>query len=245
LQPGLSRAAAPQDLWIQDVASKTESRFTSHELEETNPVWSPDGKQIVFRSNRDKGVGNLYLKDADGAAPEKPLLPSGPNRIPTDWSADGQYIVYTEIDPKTRADIWRLPMFGDGKPIPLVQDEFAEQGGRLSPDGRWLVYSSNSDGTTEIYVQPVPSGPRTKVSNTGGFNPRWRGKEIFYVRGNLELMAVETDVGKDGQFKHGEPMSVVHAHVNSYDVSADGKRFLIDGSPSLIGNRSSLVVVVN
>ena len=235
------------DIWTQDILSKTESRFTSHEKDDTIPVWSPDSRQIVFGSNRDGGRVNLYVKSAGGAGTEELLLKTDFDKVPTDWSIDGRYIVYQELDPKTRWNLWLLPQFGDRKPIPYMQAEFNETSGRLSPDSRWMAYVSNETGASEVYIQTVPTSTnKWKITNSGGRTPRWRhdGKELFYVRA-LELMGLDVrERNWPNKFDFGPPQRLFLASINSYDVSSDGQRFLVDGSE--VGeHRSSLTVVTN
>jgi serine/threonine protein kinase len=245
-----SKKREETDIWIQDILRKTDSRFTWHEKNLLLPVWSPDGQQIVFASNRDGGKFNLYLKSAGGARPEELLLKTDLNKFATDWSADGRYIVYYEINPKTQRDIWLLPLFGDRKPIPLLQGEYSEWFGRLSPDGRWIAYMSDETGSVEVYVQTVPtSGNKWKISNGGGFYPRWRreGKELFYTRGQNELMAVDIKAAvAPNKFDVGPSQSVFRTGIiQGYDVTSDGQRFLFDGSEESLRTNYSLTVVAN
>ncbi len=112
-----------------------------------------------------------------------------PRKMPTDWSRDGRYIVYMDILPKTKFDLWVLPLFGDRRPQPFAQREFNEKQGRLSPDGRWIAYASDETGRFEVYVQPFPaSGGKWQITTGGGEQPqlaarrkgtllRWRGPE--------------------------------------------------------------------
>src|SRR5262249_50654106 len=131
-----------RDIWLIDATRGVLTRITSGAASEGLPIWSPDGNRIVFFSNR-KGINNLYQKLMKGAAVEDPLLESSQNKTPTDWSADGQFILYTDTGPATGLDVWALPLFGDHKPFPVVNSSFDERDGQFSPNGRWIAYGSN------------------------------------------------------------------------------------------------------
>lgn len=113
-----------------------------------NAIWSPDGGRIVFGSARAGGVGNLYIKSSAGAGQEGLLLKTDGSKYPTDWSRDGRYILFTETT--SSQDVWVLPLSGDKKPIPFLQTMFNESRARFSPDGRWIGYTSDESGVTQI-----------------------------------------------------------------------------------------------
>src|SRR5262249_50285131 len=130
-------------------------------------------------------------------------------KFPTDWSLDGRLIIYYEIDPKTKRDIWVLPLAGDKKPFPFLQTVANETGGRLSPDGCWMAYASDESGGYEVYVQGFPSrGGKRQVSIKGGTGPCWRrdGKELFYYSADGKLMAMEVKAG--ASFEAGVPSAL-------------------------------------
>src|SRR5262249_21779176 len=149
---------------------------------------------IVFSSTR--GHSGLYQKGSSGAGGEKAILPSefmSQTKYPTDWSADGRFILFEAVDPTTNLELWALPAAG-GNPTPFIKTTFGVSHGQFSPDGRWVAYSSNESGKTEIYVAPFPGpGGNWKVSSAGGSEPRWRrdGKELFYLAPDGKLMAVD------------------------------------------------------
>jgi serine/threonine protein kinase/Tol biopolymer transport system component len=241
------------DIWLMDLARGVPSRFTFDARSEDNPVWSPDGSQIVFSSGTGNGDvhSDLYRKVSNGVGTQELLLKSEISKESTDWSSDGRFIVFQAYDPKTDADIWILPLFGDGQPYPFLQTQFTESQAFFSPDGRWLAYTSNESGRTEVYVQTFPqSGGKWLISSRGGSQPHWRsdGKEIFYVAPDRTLMAVE--VNTSSTFETSAPKPLFATQVNGYTapnryvVTADGQRFLVN-SPAGEVNQTPITVVLN
>src|SRR5262249_17912280 len=159
------------------------SRFTFDASQENSqPVWSPDGSRIVFGSRRN-GKWGLYVKPSNGIGNEELLMESETLKMPMSWSGDGKSILYWLQDPKTGNDVWALPFFGDRKPFPVLQTPFAEVFPQISPDGKWISYTSNETGRPEIYVQSFPPGAgKWPISSSGGNFSRWRrdGKELLY-----------------------------------------------------------------
>lgn len=237
------------DLWLADVSGANATRFTFDPGNDIYPVWSPDGKRIVWLSTREDPF-RLYQKAASGAGQEELLFNS--NGVPTDWSGDGRFILYTQYNPKTKQDVWVLPLDGAQQPFPFLQTEAYEGGAQLSPDGRWLAYGSDESGRFEVYVQRFPdhSGKR-QVSTGGGLGPHWRrdGKELFYYMADGKLMALP--VGSGESFEMGTAVALFEFRSGSnssftapYTVTGDGQRFLVnaivDAEP-----RAPLTVVVN
>jgi len=225
------------DVWLLEPARDTSTRFTFHAAADGVPVWSPDGSRIVFYSNRD-GAGNLYQKISSGAATEELLLKSGESKIPSDWSSDGRFLLYmVSAGGNTGYDLWVLPMEGERKPIPVLQTEFNETLGQFSPDGRWIAYQSTESTPPQVYVMGFPkSGGKFQVSTNGGVRPRWRrdGKEIYYLGPDRKLMAVEVKATAT-TFETGRPRELFQTRVvtappfsHTYDVTADGQRFLMN-----------------
>jgi len=246
------RTTSTTDLWLYDVSGGNEQRFTLDLANDFNPVWSPKGDRIVWASSRDGGILNLYQKAASGAGEETPLLKPDYIKIPTDWSQDGRFIIYYQVDPKTKGDVWELPMTGSGEAKPVVRTDAVESAGTLSPDGRWLAYVSDVSGRSEVWVQSfLDGGGKRQVSNGGGSGPRWRqdGRELFYYSGDGKLVAVSAPRGESFETGTANPLfefraGALWANIPSYAVTADGQRFLINEVVDLEPN-APLTVVTN
>jgi eukaryotic-like serine/threonine-protein kinase len=238
-----------QDLWIYDVARGLRTRFTFDPADENGAAWSPDGSQIIFRSNR-KGHYDLYQKASSGAGSEEVLLEDDLDQRPLGWSVDGRFLLYANSGGPTGQDLFVLPLFGDRKPKPFLQTQFTETVGMLSPDGRWVAYRSNESGRNEVYVVPFPdAGGKWQVSTGGGDWPRWRadGSEIFYWAPDNELMAAAVNgKGESFQVETVRPLFEVRkgGAGHFYDVSPDGQRFLVNSIPEQAAS-APITVVVN
>jgi len=223
-----------EDIWLIDLQTQAESRFTFHQATDATPIWSPDGSRIVFASTRN-GVFDLFVKPVSGATEEELVLKSDLNKWADDWSPDGKYILYETAG--QNSDLWLLPMTGtDRTPVPYLPDSGDEFHGTFSPDGRWVAYTSSESDRTEIYVQSFPAGRgKWQISTTGGGQAVWRadGQELFYLAGN-RIMAVEVKTGD--AFQSGVPRELfavqlsqaVFAARSHFAVSLDGERFLVN-----------------
>lgn len=235
-------AGSSKDILLVDFARGV-SRVTGDPSADLMPVWSPDGKEIVFASNRD-GPADLYRVSSSGGEAE-PLLRSSAVKHPTDWSADGEFIVFDANDTTTGWDVWVLRVDGRQTATPFLRTEFSEGFGRLSPDGGWMAYVSNESGTNEVYVRSFPSAAaKSKISVAGGTDPRWRrdGRELFYLAPDQKLMAVSVQTRVP--FVASLPKALFESRVShggewAYDVTPDGQRFIVsvaagDSSPAAI-----------
>jgi Tol biopolymer transport system component/predicted Ser/Thr protein kinase len=237
------------DLWVHDIERDVSSRFTFDPANDDFPLWSPDGSEIVFSSQR-SGDQDLYQKDASGVGAAEVLLAVGEPLIAGDWSRDGNTLLYMRRGAETTWDIWALPMVGSREPFPLLQSEFIEVRPSFSPDGKWFAYQTNESGREEIYVRQFPGpGGQWQVSTNGGVEPMWgeNGSEIFYLDGSRNLVSVPVAIG--ATFEAGIPQQLFNPEIfavtlrNRYSVSADGQRFLVLSSMSGEAIRPTTVVL--
>jgi Tol biopolymer transport system component len=223
------------DIWVHEPARNVATRLTFDPGLDQAAVWSPDGKQILFGSNRNLlGFGfSLYMKSADGSGFEREVAGLGTNQQshPWDWSRDGKYVLM-----RKGMELWYFS-WADRAVKPLLQAKWTVRNAQFSPDGRWMAYASDETGNMEIYMAPFPSGTgKWQVSSSGGQEPRWRqdGKELFYLSPDGKMMAVDVKTGMS--FEAGAPKALFQTHrrqpvsaqdVFSYDLSGDGQRFLV------------------
>jgi len=177
------------------------------------------------------------------------VLVDGISKDPLSWSPDGRHLLYRATGEATNNDLWVLPAFGDRKPFPFAVTPFDEQDGRISPDGRWVAYSTDESGQMEVYVARFPSGGgKSRISAAGGSHPRWRrdGKELFYLSIADKMMAVDiTSAAEDVRVGAAHALFAIHPPAQpgySYDVTADGQRFLVNTD---VGAIPALTVVTN
>jgi eukaryotic-like serine/threonine-protein kinase len=239
------------DIWIFDLRRSTKTRLTFGPGRSRNPVWTPDGKSIIFASNR-KGQYHIYRKAADNSGPEEIVLEGNGGELPYSISHDGQYLAYEYNESgKTNAGIWALPLFGDRKPFPIVQTEFNDYFPAISPDGKWLAYSSNPSGRFEVYVTAFPSGgAKSQVSTNSGGVPQWRNdsRELYFQTQDQHLMAV--DVSSSGTaIQLGTPRAVLQANTIGAGfgpyTTIDGKKFLVNALSAPTNGGDPFTLITN
>jgi Tol biopolymer transport system component len=223
------------DIWIYDSTAGSGAKFVFGHAHEVTPVWSPDASRIVFASDRKakSARSDLWMKLVDGGK-EEILGESEDAFAPEDWSKDGGFISCSVLPARGRRnyDLWVLDA-ADRKPVSrFPADSSAVLSSRFSPDGRWIAYSSNESGRSDVYVRPFPSGTGTRqVSTAGGGLPAWRrdGKELFYVSLDNRMMAVPVEAGPNFHAGAPAPLFPIRSSLGgvSYDVSADGQRFIV------------------
>ncbi len=239
------------DLWTAEVERGGWGRLTFLPGQAQYPVWSPDGRQVLFRAGSPL---NLFRKVASGAGTEQRVTESPSTQWPTDWSRDGRLIMYWEQTPETKRDLWVLPVTPEGKPEgkarPYLRTPFNEYWARFSPQPspRWVAYTSDESGRNEVYVLAFPE-PRAKfqISTGGGSHPDWSrdGRELYYVSAEGKLMVTSLTLGADSVVPSAaRELFVVSVGMpgQPYAVAPDGKRFLVL-TPT--GGSQPLEVVVN
>jgi Tol biopolymer transport system component len=275
LSPDGKRAAIDfgdpsSDVWIQDLVRGVRTRATLGAQTVSEPVWSPDGSEIAYLGIPTSVDYELSVVRADGSAKPRVLLKNRERTDPTDWSPDGRYLLCDRgpqrdlpfaAENRGRAthapggpadDIWAVPLSDPGKAFPIVETPYLERGGRFSPDGKWIAYSSREPGRDEIYVTAFPSGgAHVQVSVAGGTEPLWRrdGREIFFVSPDSRMMAAEVDgSGREFVIRGVRPLFGLNLFTgprlsfHDYDVAPDGQRFLVSSAGEARMQRLTLVV---
>ena len=233
------------EIMIYDLGRSTKTQFTFAQSRDDDPVWSPDGKTIIFDSSR-SGRTDLYTRPANGSQAEQLFYHDDTDKYPSSWSADGKYVTYEDLSGRD-IHIWATPMVGnDRKPFPVLEEKYATRSPAISPDGKWLAYYSNEYGKWQVYVTSFPK-PGGKFMVGDGTNPAWRrdSKELFYVDSSNRMVSVEV-TSRGESLELGQPQALKQLPLNSgnvFDVSGDGQRFLMAIPPQQ--DVSGLNLVVN
>jgi serine/threonine protein kinase/Tol biopolymer transport system component len=250
----LSDSQGNSDIWVKDLASGANTRLTFDPRPDITPIWSPDGKRIVYGASKG-GRTDLYEKNSGGSGEERLVLHSDQDKVPTSWSRDGRFLLFQSIDPKTREDLWILPLEGDRKPYLFLGTDAREQQGQFSPDQRWIAYFATSSSNPEVFVRPftpnsrspaTAAGPLWMVSSNGGVFPQWSadGKRLFYISVNSDLMVMDVQAGVSLQ--SGVPQRLFNALVPTrWSLSPSGDRFLFMRFSTSAGPPPPFTMVLN
>ena len=241
------RGTGTRDLWVFSLLHGTGSRLTADPGDDFNPVWSRDGKWIIFTSDR-MGARNIYRVSAAGGEAER-LLESPVDKHVEDISPDGRFLIFNSRPPITtssvyrsqdlRHDLYLTPLVEHDKQITFLATPFSEDQAQFSPDGRWVAYCSDEADAPEVFVRGITangtaSAKRWQVSRNGGSQPKWQGdaKELFYLEGKT-LMSVRVDAQGGASFSAGPASPLFSADIekqerrNRYLATKDGRRFLV------------------
>jgi eukaryotic-like serine/threonine-protein kinase len=232
-QLAVSSEESTERVWMYSFARPTLTALTSASVSSQSPVWMPGGTRVAYRGSR-QGFRNLFSKAADGSDQEERLTTSENMQTPVSVSPDGKQLAFTDIDRATGNDIWVVPLDGDRKPKPFLKTSSSEFNPHFSTDGHWLAYASDESGRTEVYVQPFPGpGGKWTISTDGGNEPVWSrdGRELFYRNGDT---VIAVSIASGPTFAPGLPRLLFRGHfeptgtgTSGYDVSLDGRRFLM------------------
>jgi eukaryotic-like serine/threonine-protein kinase len=240
------------DIWIHDLERGTSSRFTYSPSSDLNPIWTPDGRTVIY--NGEEPQYTIYQRPADGSGDTQLLLKKPVDTLPTSVSPDGKWLVYTESAVETNGDIWLLSLDEEGETQLFLQTDFQEGQGVISPDGRWLAYGSNESGQSEIYAMPFPDGgSRVQISIAGGSDPVWspKGDELYFQQ-QSEMMVGKIDrerstandlVVDRPQPLFGQSGALVWPSETILSPTPDAQRFLITHTPDKSQPRTLRVVV--
>ena len=223
------------DIYVYDLERGSRRRLT-HRGFNIDPLWTPDGNRIFFRSNRStSGAQDVYWIPADGSGEAERLPVSAPDMVPGSWAGDGRLLVLTDISSARQTrDLWILDTTSGGAPEQLLSSPHNVGWGAFSPDGRWLAYASDESGEDEVWVRPFGrTGPAEQVSTGGGIEPLWspEGGELFYRRGD-EFLAVVVET--EPRLRPGTTRTLFRGRYDlsptghqHYDIHPDGRHFAV------------------
>lgn len=238
-----------QTIWATDIERKVSTRVSFRESLNGYPVWSPDGKYIVFGS-MSTGSCRMILARVDGSEPPRELIVSDEPKWPVQWSKNG-YLLFGLAKLGNQRDIWIFPHpeQSGSQPVPYLATRFDEAWARFSPDGRWVSYVSSESGSPQIYLRPFSESqltenqdaPHWQITRTGGQNPRWRndGKELFFVAPDMRITAMPVNLMKPHEMAAEKKLFSVTSVW--YDATGDGTRF-VTTNPGRLRKGEAIVV---
>jgi len=233
-------ATRQREIWVIDAHHGSIARVTAGPPNVDDPAWSPDGRRIAFVRQTVSTLGEVHITDWRGAVGAETVLPSSGNNFVYDWSPDAQFVLIArEEDPVPVTNLWTVAASGERAAAPFLKTAFHKTAARFSPDGRWVAYTSDESGRTDVYVTSFPKADfRRQISTDGGEKPEWRrdGRELFFVSTDGRLMA--SDVSREDALTIGSPhpLFVLPASTSgqpdpwrwAYAVAGHGERFLIN-----------------
>ena len=240
------------DIWIYDVSRNLRTRFTFDSRNDVSPSFSPAADRIAFSSENNGAGLDIFVKEVGGTGQAELVYGAPSRKFVSSWTPDGEMVLAQEFLPGQRGRILAVPIEGGREPMVLIDDGFDVGDPTVSPDGRWLAYTSLESGRREIYVTTFPTpGRRWQVSTDGGRRPRWtrNGEEIIFLTFNRSaLMAAQVD-GTGETFKVGAIAELFDVELRAepgrvWDVTEDGERFIINQAPER-GRVSALNLVLN
>ena len=248
-------AAGNLNIHIWDIARANMRQLTFDKFDNTQPLWTPQGKSIIYESRRNDGIG-LYRKEADGSGEDELIAPSSEKMFfPNSWSNDGKTLVFTEWT-GTSLDICTLSMERDQAPKPLLNEKYYESFPQISPDGQWMAYTSTESGRYEVYVRPFPEANKGRwtVSTNGGTDPLWSGDRqelLYWADDALMVVPVQTTP----LFRFGTPKELFQrtpARTTVFgltripwNISPDGQKFLMLKESSPRRGPSKINIILN
>ena len=233
-------------LWLMDLNRNVSTRL---EPDGQGPMISPDNTQVAYSA---RGGLEIRVRNLVGQANDRVLLQDDRRKTVQDWSPDGRHLLFSRWNAESDLDLWMVPLTEAARPVPILATPANERQARISPDGRWIAYTSDESGALEVYVQELPAlGSKRILSVGGGVGPSWArgGRELFYLSTDRRLMSVQ--FGPTGPRSAGRPMPLFNAPLsgdvwqarNYYVVSRDGQRFLFDATED--AESSPITVMVN
>jgi Tol biopolymer transport system component len=249
----INNGTGAHDIWVYDVAREVQTRLTFGPVANEAPIWSPDGKWIVYTAFESNLHTKLYRKPSDGSGAPELLLSDDEWAIASDWSRDGKYLVYFRGPSGNYSEIWALPLEGERKPwlvVPRSAPGSYVQEGHLSPDGHWLAYMSGESGVPEVYVTAFRNGQgKWQISTNGGHQTQWSrdGKELYYFNQVSRSVLAVPVKEINGGLQFGAAQSLASASLSNstgfFDVTPDGKKVLLNVVSQQVSQ--SITVITN
>ncbi|MGH9442440.1 MAG: protein kinase domain-containing protein [Thermoanaerobaculia bacterium] len=231
------------NLWALDLSRGFTSRLTTDAASDSNAVWTPDGRSLIFTSSR-KNFGDLYETPSAGGGQDRLLLDCPMGDFVWSISPDGRYVLYDVYTERSKVDLWLLPLSGDKTPRPFRATPSAESEAQFSPDGRYVAFVADDSGRDEIYVASFPNpSEQWRISGSGGSRPRWRGdgRELYFMSGGKLMSAAVSFLPA---FHADEARALFPVKIwSDYAPTKDGQRFLFSTSSAAAGEPTAVAVL--